>query len=284
MQPPSFKSASVFSRVRWINRICSFLHRACRNSWHAVSSGERKKWEMTYVARRGDNPILHYDDEESAREAVKLIDQFTMVSYERLITLWQQVHYLDKARIPGSLVECGTWKGGASGMMALAHLKSGVPSRELHLFDSFQGLPEPDKERDGESAVRYASGRAGGALNSIRKCVGPLEENKHLLADVIGFPSRLTYYHVGWFQETLREVPKTLGAIALLRIDGDWYESTKICLDTLYAQVSSGGIVVIDDYGKWPGCRKAVDEFMAKLNPPLFLNHIDAAGRYLIVP
>jgi len=74
-----------------------------------------------------------------------------------------------------------------------------------------------------------------------------------------------------------------VGAIALLRLDGDWYESTKICLESLSPQVSSGGIVVIDDYGKRPGCRRAVGEFMAGLSCPLLLNHIDAAGRYYVV-
>ena len=71
---------------------------------------------------------------------------------------------------------------------------------------------------------------------------------------------------------------------ALLRLDGDWYESTKICLEMLFPQTSSGGIVVIDDYGRWPGCRHAVDEFLSRLDRPLFLHHIDATGRYLMVP
>ena len=101
---------------------------------------------------------------------------------------------------------------------------------------------------------------------------------------IAGYPSGLTHFHAGWFQETLRALPAGFGAIALLRIDGDWYESTKICLDVLFPKVVSGGIVVIDDYGKWSGCREAVDEFLAGLRRPLLLNHIDAAGRYLIVP
>jgi hypothetical protein len=133
-------------------------------------------------------------------------------------------------------------------------------------------------------AVLYAREQASGALRTIGKCVGALDDNKRLLGDLVGYPSELTQYHVGWFQDTLRVVPDNLDAIAVLRIDGDWYESTKICLETLVPRVSPGGIVVIDDYGKWPGCRKAVDEFMAALPRPLFLNHIDAAGRYFIVP
>ncbi len=260
-------------------------------SWfHRFDRGARSGTEGTGVfsvtrpKKCSEHPGLQYDDEESAREAIRIVEPFTMLSFQRLVTLWQQVRYLDKADIPGCLVECGTWKGGASGMMALAHRQSGPPHRALHLFDSFQGLPEPDKQHDGEMAIRYASERASGALASIGKCVGPLEDNKRLLAEIIQYPSALTHYHVGWFQGTLHEAATSLGAIALLRIDGDWYESTKICLERLCPRVSPGGIVVIDDYGKWPGCRKAVDEFMNTLTRPVFLNHIDSAGRYFIVP
>jgi len=75
---------------------------------------------------------------------------------------------------------------------------------------------------------------------------------------------------------------KRMGPIALLRLDGDWYESTKICLDGLYNHVVPGGVVVIDDYGHWEGCRRAVDEFIAGSKHPIFLNHIDYTGRYWI--
>jgi len=235
-------------------------------------------------AKRSEHPLLQYDDEQSAREAIAVVEGFTMLSYQRLVTLWQQVCYLDEAQIPGAMVECGTWKGGASALMALAHRRSGTPQRDLHLFDSFQGLPEPDQARDGEMAVCYASQRASGMLRSIGKCVGTLEDNKRVLHEIAGYPSALTHYHVGWFQDTLREAPPFPGGIALLRIDGDWYESTKICLTRLFPLVNSGGIVVIDDYGKWVGCRQAVDEFRASLPCPLYLNHIDPAGRYFIVP
>jgi hypothetical protein len=234
--------------------------------------------------KRSEHPALNYDEEELAREAIALVERHTMLSYQRLVTLWQQVRYLDRAGVRGALVECGTWKGGAAALMALAHLRSGEPHRDLHLFDSFEGLPEPDRAHDGDMAVRYADARASGMLRSIGKCVGTLEDNKQVLTELVRYPAGLTHYHVGWFQETLAAVPQSLNAIALLRMDGDWYESTKICLERLFPLVGSGGIVVIDDYGKWPGCRKAVDEFMAGLRRPLLLNHIDAAGRYLIVP
>jgi hypothetical protein len=236
------------------------------------------------MLKRSEHPPQNYDDEPAAREAITLVEDHTMLSYQRLVTLWQQVRYLDRTGIDGALVECGTWKGGAAALMGLAHRRWGEASRDLHLFDSFQGLPEPDRAHDGEMAVRYAGERAAGRLQSIGKCVGTLEDNKPVLTTIAQYPRSLTHYHVGWFQDTLPLACSSLKTIALLRIDGDWYESTKICLETLFPLVSSGGIVVIDDYGKWAGCRKAVDEFMETLPRRLLINHIDAAGRYIIVP
>lgn len=245
----------------------------------------RQKTLRGWTAEKGlsDYPRRQYDDEDAARRAVTVVDEYTMLSYERLVTLWQQVRYLDRAGVRGSLVECGTWRGGASGMMALAHMASGTPSRALHLFDSFEGLPEPEPEKDGDSAIEYADQRATGALKSIGQCVAPLEVNQQLINGTIGYPKALTHYHVGWFQETLPRVTD-IAPIALLRLDGDWYESTKICLEHLYRHVCSRGIVVIDDYGKWQGCRRAIDEFMAGLPFAPLLNHIDASGRYIIIP
>jgi hypothetical protein len=249
-----------------------------------ITPGQQTLKERLVVTGDGDYPRRYYDDEDVARQALKVVDEYTMTSYERMITLWQQVRYLDFAQIAGCMVECGAWQGGASGMMALAHLADGIPFRPLHLFDSFTGLPEPDARQDGGIAVEYADGKAFGNLVSIGQCVGSLEINQYLINQVIKYPQELTHYHVGWFQDTVSSVAEKIGPIALLRLDGDWYESTKICLEAFYPQMSSGGIVVIDDYGKWPGCRKAVDEFMSSLGRPLFLNHIDAAGRYFIVP
>lgn len=227
---------------------------------------------------------LNYEEEAQARQALELVDDYTLTSYERMITLWQQVRYLDRAGIPGCLVECGTWRGGACGMMALAHLHNQSPWRAIHLFDSFEGLPEPEAERDGGKAIQYAEGKASGSLQSIGRCVGTLEENQHLFAEIVKYPPELTHYHVGWFQQTVPQARSTLGPVALLRLDGDWYASTKICLDELAPLVSPGGFIILDDYGHWDGCRKATDEFLATLERPVFINHIDRFGRYLIMP
>lgn len=228
-------------------------------------------------------PTLNYSDEVQARKAVELVENHTMTTYECMITLWNQVRYLDCAEMQGSLVECGTWRGGACGMMALAHIAGGKPWRTIHLFDSFEGLPEPDASMDGKRAVQYASSKADGNLKSIERCIGPLEVNQQLMRDIVKYPEELTKYHVGWFENTIPPVKYAIGPIALLRLDGDWYASTKVCLENFFPLVQPGGIVVIDDYGHWEGCRKAVDEYIASLPYPLFLNYVDEAARYIII-
>jgi len=224
-----------------------------------------------------------YDGEASIKDAVSVVRRNTMVSFERLATLWSQVEYLDTHKIPGDLVECGVWRGGSAGMMALAHLQAGSNViRHLHLFDSWQGLPEPDREFDGARAVEYSGGANGGALKPIGRCVAALDEVRQLLETEIAYPTELIHYHVGWFQETL--VQAQIDKIALLRLDGDWYESTRVCLERLYPRVVRGGIIILDDYGYWAGCRKATNEFIEKLAEPVMLHRIDVAGRYFMKP
>ena len=225
--------------------------------------------------------VFGYDDEPEIKKMASLVRHRTMLSFERLATLCLQVRYLDAYQLPGALVECGVWRGGAAAMMVLAHLRSGsVPWRHIHLFDSWQGLPEPDEEHDGKFAVDFSGGGKGGALKPIGQCVAGLDETRTLLEEEIGYPAELIHYHVGWFQETL---PRTdVGEIALLRLDGDWYESTRVCLEHLYSKVVKNGVVVLDDYGYWAGCRKATDEFIDQQSQPIMLHHIDSTGRYFI--
>jgi len=237
---------------------------------------------------------LGYDYEDKAREAIRIVRQHTMVTYPSLITLYQQAVFCETHGVSGSFVECGTWKGGAVGLMALANLKHGRARRHLHLFDSFEGIPEPDASVDGEQAlreVRSVGGGTTGKLVAVRgfyenlaSGVGTLEANKHLLETTIGYDPKFVHYHKGWFQNVLPQVAPGIGPIALLRLDGDWYASIKVCLEHLYDHVVSGGFVVIDDYNLYEGCQKAVDEFMSTRRIQAFLIHVDATARYWIKP
>jgi hypothetical protein len=246
----------------------------------------RAGWRRSDWSPTGDLYLqarFGYDEEDQIKQAVRVVRDHAWQSFERLATLWQQVRYLDRYHIPGSFVECGTYKGGSVGLMALAHRASSPsPARRLHLFDSFEGLPEPNAEIDGQAAVAFTNGRASGALVTTEKCVGPLEENKRLLEQVIGYPSELLTYHVGWFQDTLPRDAPGLGEIALLRLDGDWYDSTRLPLLHLYDKVVKGGVIVIDDYGHFEGCRRAVDEFIQSCGEPVLLGHIDYTARFWV--
>jgi hypothetical protein len=227
--------------------------------------------------------VSGFEEEDLIKRAAATVSNHTMASFERLATLWQQVRYLDRYDIPGALVECGVWRGGCVGLMALAHLHGrDAATREIHLFDSFQGLPQPDRNFDGPEAIDLAGGLADGAQAPIGACVAAMEDSRALLIDTIGYPSHLVKFHVGWFEETLPEAADLPGQVALLRLDGDWYSSTKTCLDHLYPKVSNRGVVVIDDYGHFQGCRKAVDEFINNLCDPILLNHIDYTGRFWV--
>jgi len=185
--------------------------------------------------------------------------RYTMTTPIRCRRLWDSCKTVLKGNVPGCFVECGVWKGGSSAIMALA-IKNAGQERHLHLFDSFEGLPNPT-EKDGEQAAIYSGGRNQGTLATVNQCCAGLDEVRDLILDKIKVPKELAHFHVGWFQNTIPVDAGQLGPIALLRLDGDWYDSTKICLEHLYPHLSPGGIIILDDYHYWEGCRKATDEY-----------------------
>lgn len=237
---------------------------------------------------------LGYELEAEATECIHVVKDNTMLSKRRLVTLFQQVVYCEEHEIPGSFVECGVWKGGATGMMALANLRQGRQRRHLHLFDAFQDICEPDADVDGARAlqeVRKFTGKSGhdkGKLQPVSGIYdrfggpGTLEESQQLLEKTIGYPKEFIHYHVGWFQNTIPADHQGIGPIAVLRLDGDWYASTKVCLEYLFEEVVRGGVVIIDDYGTYEGCRRAVDEFMKLKQIEAYLAPIDSDCRFFV--
>lgn len=178
--------------------------------------------------------------------------RYTMVKAPRLRVLWELSGCINYENIEGAIVECGVWNGGAAALMAVAQGKR-EPQRDVYLFDSFQQLPRP-VEKDGKKAgAMYEEGTllggAPGEVSRVRDAFCCL----HL-------PLERVRIIEGWFKDTFPVTP--IPKIALLHIDADWYESVKLCLETYYASVVSGGFVVFDDYGSWEGCKRAVDEFM----------------------
>ena len=237
---------------------------------------------------------LGYDLEKEADPFIRVIRKNTMLPYVNLLTLYEQVVYCEKSTVNGDFVECGVWKGGAIGLMALANLKYSTQRRNLHLFDSFTEICAPDSTIDGKRAINEVksilgnkakfSGEKEALTGLYDRFGGPgtIEENKKLLDKIIKYPEKNLFYHKGWFQDIVPISSKSIDKIAILRLDGDWYESTKICLDYLYDKVVDGGVIIIDDYGSYDGCKNAVDEFLQSRNMKVFINYSSPACRYWI--
>ncbi len=212
--------------------------------------------------------MLSYLDWSSPLDAIQRLTLFrqvsshTKVSREKLNRLYDLAHQIDRESVPGAIVECGVFKGGAAALLAHA-----APSRDIYLFDSFEGLPPPGA-KDGQQALdAYQAGWCAGSEDEVRQIFGRLR----LLSPHVHFVK-------GWFQDTFPQT--TVGAIALLHVDADWYDSVRLCLERFWDDVAPGGFVVFDDYARWEGCTRAVDEFLAAraLGP---LQRTGSAGHYL---
>lgn len=162
--------------------------------------------------------------------------------------------------VPGTFVECGVGAGCHPAVMAAVLAERGDTVRSVHLFDSFEGIPIAGPE-DAEQPGDPASMRRDGALESSGVSASSAPSVRANLVSW-GVSLERCVFHAGWFQDTVARAAETLGPIALLRLDGDLYESTRVCLDALYPLVVPGGVVVIDDYAL-VGCRKAVDRCLA---------------------
>ena len=205
-----------------------------------------------------------------------------MTSFERCFSLWGLCGDIIARQVPGDFVECGVWRGGSALIMGSV-LKKLNQTRRLHLFDSFQGLPQPSAE-DGERAADYSDGQRDGKMVPVAKCEATIDHVKSaLFNDAKLDPSYVEFYE-GWFQDTVPVSGNRLSKIAVLRLDGDWYASTQVCLEHLYPRLSSGGIIILDDYYCWDGCKKATDEYRAHhhINAPLI--QVDNDCCYWIKP
>jgi hypothetical protein len=216
----------------------------------------------------------------------------TMLSAPCLINAYDAMETIERERIEGAVVECGVWAGGAIGLMASVTKRHRNRQRTFHLFDSFEGLPQPsghdvdvlDTFRERHPELAPDDGAGGDGLVAIGACAAPLNEVHRLFFDVLAIDRRQVVIHKGWFQETVPAGAASIGPVSLLRIDGDWYESTRTCLEGLYDNVVEGGFVIIDDYGAFVGCRRAVDGFLRSRAPDVRLVDIDGEGVYFRKP
>lgn len=230
--------------------------------------------------RAADEGIRFTSDVSYAdRRIVLAATPHSMTSVERLLATIQSVRHVVHAGIPGSIVECGVWKGGSMVAAALTLLEEGDASRDIYLYDTFEGMTAPtDEDKAGNvlASVRLAQTPKGTGT----WCYAPLEDvRRNMLAT--HYPQERVHLIKGPVEETIpSQSPPS--PIAVLRLDTDWYESTRHELMHLFSLVSDGGIVMIDDYGHWQGSRKATDEFLSSLSKRYFLHRIDYTGRMLV--
>lgn len=204
----------------------------------------------------------------SNREMVKKIHSimpYTLVGIGGLEATYKLAKMMNEKGIEGNFVELGVARGGCVALMGgVAFEKNSPVKRQLWLFDSFEGLPEPTNN-DFAQEGRHSTGNH---LTPLQKgsCLGTFDEVQELVFGKFNFPQDKVFFVKGWFEDTLPIRGKDIGKLAILRIDGDWYESTKCCLNYLYDKVVLGGAIIIDDYQSCFGAKKALDEFIANRN------------------
>jgi hypothetical protein len=223
------------------------------------------------------------DFEPQAIATIEGVRPYTMTSPERVYALIQAVKYIVAAGLPGDFVECGVWKGGSMMTMAQTLLRLGDTSRRLHLFDTFEGMPpatDCDRDFRGNAAADLLSAAPDREKASIW-AMAQLDEVQANLGRT-NYPISQIHYVQGKVEDTLPE--KAPSQIALLRLDTDWYESTRHEMEHLYPRLARGGVLIVDDYGYWQGARKAIDEYLAAHKIHLLLHRIDRTGRIAIKP
>ncbi|HMO15327.1 MAG TPA: TylF/MycF/NovP-related O-methyltransferase [Pirellulaceae bacterium] len=237
----------------------------------------RRPKSANHDSRSAVQPQLP-DIDDKTRQTIDAVRPYTMTSPERITALCNAVDYLVRNQIEGDIVECGVWRGGSMLAAIRTLLDHQDRHRQVWLYDTFEGMTEPgqaDVDFIGRRAETLLAEQARADEESVW-CVSQLEQVKQLL-DASGYNQQLIHYIQGAVEETIpAHIPDR---IALLRLDTDWYSSTKHELVHLLPKLAVGGVLIVDDYGHWHGCRKAVDEYFEKYRIPMLLNRIDYTGR-----
>ncbi|HYT62138.1 MAG TPA: TylF/MycF family methyltransferase [Haliangiales bacterium] len=193
----------------------------------------------------------------------------TMIGLKRLDNLQFCVERVLADSVPGDLIETGVWRGGATIFMRAILKVYGVTDRRVWVADSFEGLPLPDPEKYPADA---------GDLHHTYPMLAISLEEVRANFEAYGVLDNQVRFLKGWFRDTLPGAP--IEKLAVIRLDGDMYESTMDGLVNLYPKLSPGGFVIIDDYGAVPGCRKAVEDFRQTRGIKNKMEPIDWGGVY----
>lgn len=209
---------------------------------------------------------------------LRTTDDYTLVSGRNRTTLYREGCDVLRRDVPGDFMEIGVHRGGSAGV--LAHLIKERPERELHLFDRWGDLPEPT-EQDGYRQEQYRKDRIPEKLARLRDDP-PLEATRHLIENVIDFPAERIRYYAGWYNETFPEYSGR--PIAFASIDCDYYESVRDALAFTIQYASPGAVIIVDDYGAWPGAKTAVHEWLDSAPGKASLQTVNTGPAILRLP
>jgi O-methyltransferase len=215
-------------------------------------------------------------------KTIKKVLPYTMVGRTGVLATYDVMKQADSRGIKGCIVECGVARGGSSALMALVAADDKA-NRKSWLFDSFEGLPEQTAEDGNPELVGKTPENRSAPVIAKGYCLGTIEEVENVFFNKLGFSRENVKLVKGWFQDTLIPNRQKVGDTAVLRLDGDWYESTRCCLESLYDNVVPGGYIIIDDYAL-AGCQKATDEFIRNRKLNVKLVHDKRGGCYFIKP
>jgi hypothetical protein len=220
------------------------------------------------------------DVEPWVAQIIEKTRPFTMTSNEKISALCHAVRYVVRSEIPGDIVECGVWRGGSMMAAAMTLLAEQDLSRTLHLFDTFEGMSAPTEVDRAVLTGKAASWYLKKAdKSSVIWAYAPLETVRANLMST-NYPSDRMRFVIGKVEDTIpKQAPDV---IAVLRLDTDWYESTRHELIHLYPRLAVGGVLIIDDYGHWEGTRKAVDEYVNNNKLRILLNRVDQSARIAV--
>ena len=245
-----------------------------------------KKWLGKIINKAGYSVVRHskdlfqeYRSENEFMDLYNLCNPYTMTSIERMYALYKATKYVLDNHIKGDFVECGVWRGGSPMLIAKMLQNRNIRDRKLYLYDTFEGMSAPtdfDVTYKGQNADKLLKENVNQKETSVW-CLADLREVTHNMG-LTGYTAENIVYVQGKVEDT---IPGTVPSnpIALLRLDTDWYESTWHELVHLYPRLIENGVLIIDDYGHWEGCRKAVDEYFEKEKVGMLLNRIDYTGR-----
>ncbi len=233
--------------------------------------------EIVRSAERDDQAVADLSDAD--RAIVARVGPFTMSGTERRASLIGAIDHVVRHGIAGDIVECGVWRGGSMMATALALIARGDTSRHLWLYDTFEGMSEPTEHDRDPTGALAAERLKTSPKDSALWAVANLNDVQANLRST-GYPADRIHFVRGKVEDTIPDTGPQ--RIALLRLDTDWYESTRHELQHFYPRLSRQGVLIIDDYGHWQGARRAVDEYFAARAEPTFLHRVDYTARLVV--